>query len=178
MMASKEQEGASETIQSITIPTSNVKPTDKLLGQGSYGKVFEVEYDGKLCAAKEVHPWMSDFASKEERAKLKEEFLRDCLVWGALCHPNLVQFKGICYPSSDTGKSGLPLMVMEKMQETLTLLVAKHDNIPFLVKLSILHDVSQGLSYLHSHNPPIVHRDLSSNKILLTSRLEAWQKQQ
>jgi len=170
-MASKVQEGTSEAIQNITIPTSDVKPTDKLLGRGSYGKVFEVDYDGKLCAAKEVHPWMSDFASKEERAKLKEEFLRDCLVWSALCHPNLVQFLGIYYPSSD--KSGLPVMVMEKMQETLTLLVVKRDNIPLLVKLSILHDVSQGLSYLHNHNPPIVHRDLSSNKILLTSRLEA-----
>ena len=160
-----------EANRNITIPTSDVKQTDKLLGRGSYGKVFEIEYDGKLCAAKEVHPWMSDFASKEERAKLKEEFLSDCLVWSALCHPNLVQFLGIYYPLSD--ESGLPVMVMEKMQETLTLLIVKHNNIPLLVKLSILHDVSEGLSYLHSRNPPIVHRDLSSNKIMLTSSLEA-----
>ena len=64
-------------------------------------------------------------------------------------------------------------MVMEKMQESVTSLVEKHDNIPLLVKLSILHDVSLGLRYLHGHNPPIVHRDLTPNNILVTPHLEA-----
>ena len=64
-------------------------------------------------------------------------------------------------------------MVMEKMQESVTSLVDKHDNIPLLVKLSILHDVSLGLRYLHGHNPPIVHRDLSPNNILVNRHLEA-----
>ena len=59
------------------------------------------------------------------------------------------------------------------MQESVTSLVEKHDNIPLLVKLSILHDVSLGLRYLHGHNPPIVHRDLTPNNILVTPHLEA-----
>ncbi|XP_065917610.1 uncharacterized protein [Dysidea avara] len=162
---------SAEGIHHLKIPTSDVKPTDNVLGYGSYGKVFEVEYNGKLCAGKEVHPYMIEHANKEERAKVKGIFLRDCEVWSALRHPNLVQFLGIYYPSSD--ESGLPVMVMEKMQETMTSLVEKRDNIPLMVKLSILHDVSQGLSYLHSCNPAIVHRDLSSSKILLTSDLDA-----
>ena len=33
--------------------------------------------------------------------------------------------------------------------------------------MSILHDVAEGLSYLHSRNPPVIHRDLSPNNILL-----------
>ena len=41
------------------------------------------------------------------------------------------------------------------------------------VKLSVLLDVSRGLWYLHRHNPPIVHRDLSPNNILLTSSFVA-----
>jgi len=41
------------------------------------------------------------------------------------------------------------------------------------VKLSMLLDVSRGLWYLHSHNPPIIHRDLSPNNILLTSQFVA-----
>ena len=45
--------------------------------------------------------------------------------------------------------------------------------IPYLSKLSILQDVAQGLRYLHHQNPPVVHRDLSPNNILLTAHLVA-----
>ena len=45
--------------------------------------------------------------------------------------------------------------------------------IPSLSKFSILQDVAQGLRYLHHQNPPVVHRDLSPNNILLTAQLVA-----
>ena len=64
-------------------------------------------------------------------------------------------------------------MVMEKMQQSLRGLVEKYTDIPLNVKLSILDDVCLGLRYLHSRNPPIVHRDLSPNNILLGGQLEA-----
>ena len=67
----------------------------------------------------------------------------------------------------------LPVMVMEKMQHSLRGLVENYDNIPLNVKLSILDEVCLGLRYLHSRNPPIVHRDLTPNNILLGGRLEA-----
>ena len=67
----------------------------------------------------------------------------------------------------------LPVMVMEKMQHSLRGLVEKYDNIPLNVKLSILDKVCLGLRYLHSRNPPIVHRDLTPNNILLSYCLEA-----
>jgi len=47
--------------------------------------------------------------------------------------------------------------------------VDKHEKIPVHIKYSIVHDVSLGLCYLHNHDPPIVHRDLSPNNILLTT---------
>ena len=40
-------------------------------------------------------------------------------------------------------------------------------------KLSILQHVSLGLSHLHARRPAVVHRDLSSNNVLLTSHLVA-----
>ena len=64
-------------------------------------------------------------------------------------------------------------MVMEKMQQSLRDLVENYDNIPLNVKLSILDEVCLGLRYLHSRNPPIVHRDLTPNNILLGVHLEA-----
>jgi len=62
---------------------------------------------------------------------------------------------------------------MEKMQHSLRGLVEKYANIPLNVKLSILDEVCLGVRYLHSRNPPIVHRDLTPNNILLGGRLEA-----
>ena len=62
---------------------------------------------------------------------------------------------------------------MERMQESLTSVVEEYPNIPMYVKLSMLLDVSRGLWYLHAHHPPIVHRDLSPNNVLLTSQFVA-----
>ena len=67
----------------------------------------------------------------------------------------------------------LPVMVMEKMRQSLSSLVENYANIPLNIKLSILDDVCLGLRYLHSRNPPIVHRDLTPNNILLSYHLEA-----
>ena len=59
------------------------------------------------------------------------------------------------------------------MQLSLRGLVEGYTNIPLNVKLSILDEVCLGLRYLHSRNPPIVHRDLTPNNILLGRSLEA-----
>ena len=61
----------------------------------------------------------------------------------------------------------LPVMVMEMMADSLTSFVDKHEKIPVHIKYSIVHDVSLGLCYLHNHDPPIVHHDLSPNNVLL-----------
>ena len=45
---------ASEALRHLRIPSSHIRCTGVELGNGSYGKVFEVDYSGKLCAAKEV----------------------------------------------------------------------------------------------------------------------------
>ena len=83
----------------------------------------------------------------------------------------IVTSLGVYYPAMDQYR--LPVMVMEKMQHSLRALVEKYDNIPLNVKLSILDEVCLGLRYLHSRTPPIVHRDLTPNNILLGIHLEA-----
>lgn len=82
-----------------------------------------------------------------------------------------LQIVGVYYPDGNDFR--LPVMVMEKMEQSLRALVEKYDNIPLNVKLSILHEVCCGVRYLHSRNPPIVHRDLTPNNILLSRSLEA-----
>ena len=88
-----------------------------------------------------------------------------------LRHPNVIQFLGVYYPAGEGGANRLrlPVMVMEMMADSLISFVDKHEKIPVHIKYSIVHDVSLGLCYLHNHDPPIVHRDLSPNNVLLTA---------
>ena len=43
--------------------------------------------------------------------------------------------------------------------------------LPEAISYGILRDVALGLRYLHQHSPPIIHRDLSANNVLLTSSM-------
>ena len=138
---------------------------DRPLGVGAYGKVFEVQHEGKICAAKQIHSLFFSIAREKELKRLKSNFNRECSIWSTLRHPNIVTLIGVYFINGDN--SGMPIMVMEKMECTLTSLIESVRGIDFQRKLSILHDVSKGLQYLHDCNPPIIHRDLTPNNILL-----------
>ena len=45
--------------------------------------------------------------------------------------------------------------------------------LPLSIKLFILQDVVSALVYLHTQEPPILHRDLTANNVLLTSSMKA-----
>ena len=149
---------------------TGVKDNRKPIGKGAYGKVFEVEFCGTVYAAKQIHSVLTEETGREEFEKLKTMFIAECLKGSSLGHQNVVQVLGVYKPE---GQSLLPVLVMERMQESLTALVERQSNIPMYVKLSILLDVSRGLWYLHSHSHPIAHRDLSPNNVLLTSNYVA-----
>ena len=76
------------------IPTLRVNPTGQEIGRGAYGRVFEVNYDGTLCAAKEIHLLLQQYAQGDEFEKLRRDFLRECQIWSTLRHPSIVQFLG------------------------------------------------------------------------------------
>ena len=136
------------------------------LGRGSYGSVFTVKYRGVVYAAKKIHPILIENVSNEEKQMIKDDFIRECLNCSSIQHPNIVQFVGIYYP---TTSSSFPVMVMELMNTSLTAFIKNNKSqIAIQTKMSILYDVSLGISFLHNHKPQILHRDLSSNNVMLT----------
>lgn len=66
-----------------------------------------------------------------------------------------------------------PCYGVEYLPENLDDLLEATSNIPLFLKRSILHDVALGLVYLHSHVPPIIHRDLTARNVLLNSDMRA-----
>ena len=144
----------------------------KELGRGAYGRVYAVKYCGTICVAKEIHSILVEEVEDLEMRQTVESFMRECRQCSTLRHPNVIQFLGVYYPSGAGGVQGrmrLPVMVMEMMTDSLASLVGKHQKIPTHIKFSIIHDVSLGLCYLHNYDPPIIHRDLSPNNVLLTT---------
>ena len=86
-------------------------------------------------------------------------------VMAELRHPHIVQFLGLCFLQG----SALPVLVMERLDSSLDELLEGVPGLPLALKRSLLADVARGLLYLHTRNPPVVHRDLSARNILLTS---------
>ena len=159
-MASKD---ISDQLKDLTL--ENIIPQNKELGHGAYGKVFTVNYLGLPCAAKEIHSLLLYGVSPEEKKAIKDGFIRECYHSSLIRHPNIVQFMGVYY----TEQSDLPIMIMELMETSLTSFIENNQSkIALKTKLSILHDVSLGLSYLHGRRPAVIHRDLSSNNVLLS----------
>ena len=61
---------------------------------------------------------------------------------------------------------------MERLHCSLTNLLEQNPFLPIETKLSIIHDVALGLRYLHTRTPIIIHRDLSSNNVLISKGME------
>ena len=155
----------------------DVHPTGRNIGLGSYGSVEEVEIPGAVCAAKKIHDFFQDPTQMppEGIEKSSQEFVRECQLMSELRHPHIVQFLGLC----SLPGSRLPALVMEKLLTSLhEVLDPEHPPksktyLPMSLQCSILHGIASGISFLHAHTPPIIHRDLSAKNILLNEGMVA-----
>ena len=96
-------------------------------------------------------------------------FAAECELLGQLHHPHIVQFLGVRVEAG----SELPELVMEYLPTTLRRCLDTHGALPAEIGGAILLEVALGLRYLHEFSPPIIHRDLSSNNVLLTTSMTA-----
>ena len=72
------------------------------LGHGAYGSIFKVKYGGVVCAAKKIHPFLIEYVRSEERQRIKDDFIQECLCCSSIHHPNIVQFVGVYYHSDQS----------------------------------------------------------------------------
>ena len=79
---------------SVLIESTSIS-SGKEIGRGAYGRVFEVDYEGTACAAKEIHSALLEYAYGDQIQNLKDNFLHEWQIWSTLRHPNVVQFLGM-----------------------------------------------------------------------------------
>lgn len=135
----------------------------RCLGRGSFAAVYRAEFDTLPCAAKLLHPILFQGGDAGSNT-IMERFQQECKFLFLARHPNIVQYLGICRdPDSE---QPVPVLLMELMDESLTrFLEHSQQPLPYHLEVNLCHDITLALAYLHSHG--IIHRDLSSNNILL-----------
>ena len=131
------------------------------LGVGSYGAVYRALCDELPCAAKIIHPTLFETNDPGAR-KIIERFEQECQFLSLIRHPHIVQYLGV----SRDSESGLPVLLMELMDTSLTRYLERSEEpLPFHIQVDLCHDIVLALAYLHMNG--IIHRDLSSNNVLL-----------
>ena len=133
------------------------------LGIGSYGAVCKAMCDDLPCAAKILHRTLFQFTAPGATSVM-QKFEQECRLLSAIKHPHIVQYLGTYLDP----ESKLPVLLMELMDESLTRnLERSHEPLPYHTEVNLCHDIALALSYLHSNG--IIHRDLSSNNVLLVA---------
>lgn len=136
----------------------------KELGDGAFGSVYLGNlWDGSLVAVKRLY---------HDNSRRLEQFGNEVRILSSLKHPNLVLLIGYCQDRREL------LLVYEYVPNG-TLADHLHGEnrgkgLSWETRLNIAVETAQALAYLHfCVNPPIFHRDVKSNNILLDENFRA-----
>ena len=136
--------------------------------------ISEQEFKTEQKILKKVQKLLGDTLSSlgqevyDDEENLKE-FKREVSSLNMLRHPNLVLFMGaIAEPNN------ICIVTEYCAGGTLfNILHQRHDLIlTWGLRLRFLQEIATGMNFLHTNDPPIIHRDLKSLNILLTSKIE------
>ena len=155
----------SEEPEDIKANFKNVKILGDLIGSGSYGAVRKAKCDEVLCAAKTLHSILFDptghFQTMGQNPSYNMKYERECRRMAMVRHPNIVQHLGL-----HKDKIGFPVLLMELMDDNLThYLEEKSEAVLNHIQVNMCLDIARALLFLHSND--IIHRNLSSNNVLL-----------
>ncbi|XP_073007837.1 LEAF RUST 10 DISEASE-RESISTANCEUS RECEPTOR-LIKE PROTEIN KINASE-like 1.1 [Typha latifolia] len=129
------------------------------LGEGGFGAVYKGKLrDGRTVAVKRLY---------ENNYKRVEQFMNEVEILSRLRHQSLVSLYGC------TSRHSRELLLVYEFVPNGT--IADHLHGPFSVKraltwpirIRVAVETADALSYLHAVDPPIVHRDVKTNNILL-----------
>ncbi|XP_052211476.1 MDIS1-interacting receptor like kinase 1 [Diospyros lotus] len=141
-----------------------------VIGMGATGIVYKAEMQrlNTVVAVKKL--WRTGIDIEMGGS---EDLVGEVNLLGGLRHRNIVRLVGFLHNDTDA------MIVYEYMQNG-SLGEALHGRqggrllVDWVSRYNIAVGVAQGLAYLHHDcRPPVIHRDVKSNNILLTANLEA-----
>ncbi|KAL5990460.1 hypothetical protein ACLOJK_011362 [Asimina triloba] len=138
------------------------------IGEGGYGRVYKASLPtGQVVAVKRLHGSEGSQLEADESS-----FRREIESLTEIRHRNIVKLYGYC------SHPRYSFLVYEYMERgSLCSILGSEERAAELdwgKRMKIIKGVAHAVAYMHhSRSPPIVHRDLSSNNILLDQELEA-----
>ncbi len=131
------------------------------IGEGAFGEVYRVKH--KYLGVQVMKIFKEEYVSKTDL----EIVTREAKILSKLTHPNIVRvFETNSFIRKE--KKYFYLTMGFVSGETLTQLLARKIKLPFPVALSIQNDLLKGLKFVQEQKQPIVHRDISTDNILLS----------
>jgi serine/threonine protein kinase len=139
------------------------------IGQGGAGNIYltdDLRLSGRNCALKEVEHDINLSASLQKEAR--QQFMREATILARLDHPNLPKVSDYF---SIGPRDYLVMDYIPGKDLRRRMLEAKQAN-TFLQEEEVLgwaNQLADALMYLHSQNPPLVHRDVKPSNLKITS---------
>ncbi|POM77700.1 TKL protein kinase, partial [Phytophthora palmivora] len=149
------------------IPIDRIK-LGAVISRGGFGEVYRGRYRDQDVAVKTLLP--------EKRKDLThiQAFLSEVRLMATMEHPHIVQFIGVAWESLSDLFCVTEFMTGGDLRSLLKDYLAT--GVPQGMdasKMQIAYQVAYALTYLHSLDPVVLHRDLKSRNILLTESLDA-----
>jgi len=136
----------------------------RIIGEGTFGRVWSANWRSSSVAVKEFIFAQAAVAGKScMRGQIIDEIIGEAGMMSILRHPNILQLFGCCLTSqaiwivSELCSMGSLRQVLDDTERDL----------PLEVKLQLALNVAEGMAYLHTQEPPILHRDLKSHNIFV-----------
>ena len=146
---------------SWNVPRNEVTIREEI-GRGASGLVSKGQFRKQNVAVKQIHQFILT------QKHVIDEFKREIRIMASVQHPNLVRFIGAVFDESVENLTATPLLLLELLHTNLRhAYEAQRSSFSPSVMLSIFRDMAYGLHYLHEHQEPIIHRDVSAPNVLL-----------
>jgi serine/threonine-protein kinase len=128
------------------------------LGRGGMGVVLEVVKEpGLKGVIKIIHPFLA------AEPEFRRRFFDEVRLLAKLEHPNIVKVTDY-----DELADGTPYFAMELLNgSTVRQVLRATGTIQAIHLYQIMRGLLEGLDYAHTHEPPIVHRDIKAENIFI-----------